>query len=325
MIPALRARPLTASDGEAYVRRSTDHIVEAALERHENVLLSVARGAGATSLLYRLESVLADVVYLNAEFAESGSEVLDSLASRLGAIPAQSGPGPGHSGSDPLGPPPSFGRVSDVLRTGERSPIALVDGPVAPRVAFDLFGRWRNELLTLPLAWLVVAHVDALAEYLTPPADVFFDLVAELEPLSKNEALEVLARRDALGTLSAEARRAVVDTFDGTPRHLIQLARPQMGRDARGWVERIEAHNQLASNLSRGARSLLAEMQGRGIVAATDNDLQRRLGVTARQLRRNLEELRKSGLAEIVPGGGGKPGRPPTNYRLTRLGTAGVP
>ena len=85
-------------------------------------------------------------------------------------------------------------------------------------------------------------------------------------------------------------------------------------------LENARAHAAATAELSRGAHMLLAEMQGRGPVAATDETLRNRLGLTARQMRRNLQELSENGLVEVVPGGRGTPGRPPTTFQLTEIG-----
>jgi hypothetical protein len=315
-----QSRPLTASDSEAYVARQTDALVEQALAARKNVLLGTVRGSGVTSLLYRVENGIADAIYLNAEFARSAAEVLASIAARL-RVRAVETPDIDtfllHP--DPLAAPPALKQMSDALAHADRSPTVLIDGPLPPAIAFELFGRWRDGLHALPIAWIVTAHQDRLAEYLTPPADVFFDVVMTLEPFSREGALEVLVRRDALGLLAVDTRRALVDAFDGTPRHLLQLARPQLDRVHRA-PGQAKAHADATSQLSRGARSLLAEIQGRGPVAATDTDLQHRLGVTSRQLRRNFAELRHAELVEEVAGKSGKPGRPPLTFRLSELG-----
>jgi DNA-binding transcriptional ArsR family regulator len=313
--------PLTASDAALYVPRRVDQVVRRAINTRENVLLGVLRGAGATSLLYRLENGLPDAIYVGAEQALTANEVLASVASRLrvarSLVPDLSAL---TTHADPLAAPPVLEQVRHALAKADRHPVVLVDGPIAPEVAFELFGRWRDELFALPATWVVVAHEDRLAQYLTPPADVFFDVVIKLDPLCCDEALQLLERRDALAGLSDEVRSGVLEAFDGTPRHLLRLVRRQLGPEPRKALEQMQAHAEAAAALGRGAHMLLAEMQGRGPVAATDPDLRNRLGLSDRQMRRNLLELRDAGLVEIVRGGSGAPGRPPSTFRLTELG-----
>jgi DNA-binding MarR family transcriptional regulator len=317
----LQSRPLTSRDVARYVARPADDAVRRAVEAQDNVLLSAIRGAGATSLLYRLEGELPDAAYLNAEPAAEPVDVLTSVAARLGLSRS---PIPDMrvltAWPDPLAPPPGLKELQSALRRENRHPAILIDGPLNAKVAFELFGRWRDEVFAIGATWVVVAHHERLAEYLTPPADVFFDVVVPLEPLSPAQALEILSRRDTSEMLAPEAREAIVETFDGTPRHLLRLARQHATAGERDSADSARAHAAATANLSRGAHMLLAEMQGRGPVAATDETLHNRLGVTPRQIRRNLQELSEKGLVEVVPGGRGTPGRPPTTFQLTEIG-----
>lgn len=317
-MPDFRPAPLTASDSTLYVERSVDAEIVRALGNGDNVLLGAARGSGTTSLLYRLEDALSDAVYLNAERAESAEDLLASLAVRLTLEPIYSAEL--RRGRDPLAPVAGLDALRSRLGDASRRPTVLVDGPIDPGIAFELFGRSRDALFALPMTWLVAANLDRLAEYVTPPADVFFDRVVRLPDFSGIDALDALSRRNALTALSEPERARLADSFDGTPRHLLRLARafstaPQ--HDAR-------AHADAAAALSRGARALMLEMQGRGPVAATDDELRSRLGVTDRQMRRYLSELEAVELAELVPGGRPGPGRPPSVYALTALGLIGA-
>jgi hypothetical protein len=316
----LRPRPLT-SDAPLYVERDADKVVRRAVEARQNVLVGAARGAGTTSLLNRLETELPDAIHINADRADQPTDVLASLASRL-HVPRGlfSDSASLFDDPDPLATPPIVGQIRAALEQAGRHPVILVDGPIDPGVAFELFGRWRDDLFSMPATWVVAAHEHRLAEYLTPPADVFFDTVVKLDPLSEMEAMELLQRRDALGELSDNALSSIVGTFDGTPRHLLRLAQSNVTSSDRDPLEQIHAHAKAIEDLSRGAHMLLAEMQGRGPVAATDADLRNRLGVTDRQLRRNLAELALHGLVEIVPGARPGPGRPPSVFRLTDVG-----
>lgn len=317
----LQSRPLTSSEHEVYVRRRADDLVQAAIEAQENVLLGVPRGAGATSLLYRLEDEIEDAVYVNGEHASEAAEVLASVTARLD-VPRSLLPDFRvlTSRIDPLAPPAVIQQLRAALVAAHRHPVILVDGPVDPTIAYQIFGRWRDEVFALPATWVVVAHHARLAEYLTPPADVFFDAVVPLEPLSQEEAFEILSRRGALEALTPAMRRAVIEAFDGTPRHLIRLARQQLALNDQDGSAHVQAHVLATAALSRGAHMLLAEMQGRGPVAATDPELRKRLGVTDRQMRRNLHELEEVGLVEVIPGARGTPGRPPATFQLTDIG-----
>lgn len=313
----LRARPLVDDEG-LYVPRRTDALVHRAVDANENVLLGAERGLGATSMLNRLARSTPDAVVINGDRADSPGEVLGSLAARLRlsrSLMPDFGVLVRHI--DPLAAPPLLGQLRDALSEAGRHPLLLVDGPLAPNVAFELFGRLRDDLFAIPATWVVLAHADRMAEYLTPPADVFFELVTTIEPFDAVGASEVLVQR---GMDPADAAPALAE-FDGSPRHLLRLARA-VDEQRTPEVSLVRAHAEATRALSRGAQMLLAEMHGRGPVAATDTEIRRRLGLSDRQVRRNLVELEGAGLAEVVPGGRGGPGRPPTVYQLTEIGRA---
>jgi hypothetical protein len=220
---------------------------------------------------------------------------------------------------DPLAAPPIMRRLGDALERDSRRPAVLLDGPVDPKISFDLFGRWRDELLALPIRWVVLAYEERLAEYVIPPADVFFDVIVSLGTFGPAAALEILERRD-VGPLPDGVAESIVNHFDGTPRHLIRLARQALASDPSEIALRAERLAAVTESLSRGAQRLLADMQGRGPVTATEAALLKRLGVTDRQMRRNLAELEQAGLAEQLPhSSSSSQGRPPSTYRLTPL------
>jgi hypothetical protein len=179
----------------------------------------------------------------------------------------------------------------------------------------------RDELFALPATWVVVAHDHQLADYLTPPADVFFDVVERVDDLD-DVAVERLLDLRGGAALPKRAKAGIKKTQDGTPRHALSLARTLLLRRSAGEDTEIslERYAAATSGLSRGAAMLLADLQGRGPVAATDAELRRRLGVTDRHLRRSFGELETAGLVETIPGGRGGPGRPATTYGLTPLG-----
>jgi DNA-binding MarR family transcriptional regulator len=113
---------------------------------------------------------------------------------------------------------------------------------------------------------------------------------------------------------------AIVSHFDGTPRHLLRLARRALVTDPDETASRAKQLAEIAGSLSRGAQRLLADMQGRGPVTATEPALLQRLGLTDRQTRRNLSELEAAGLVEEMHSSSSSQGRPPVTYRLTPLG-----
>lgn len=315
----LGSRPLTASDGSLYVPRRADVAIRSALDAGENILLGAMRGAGATSLFHHLETALQDAVLMNAERAASASDVIASLVSQLKLLPILADLQDLLRRPDPLAAPPIMRRLGEALQSNTRHPVALLDGPIDPKISFDLFGRWRDELFALPIRWVVLAHQERLAEYVTPPADVFFDAIISLDPFDDTTAMEVLGRRN-VDSLPNAVTESIVSHFDGTPRHLIRLARRALASDPDQTAHRAQQLAEIADSLSRGAQQLLADMPGRGPVTATDAALLKRLGVTDRQMRRNLSELEAAGLAEQLHSSSSSQGRPPITYRLTPLG-----
>lgn len=320
----LRQSPLTESNSHLYIERDADAVVRSAIDAAENVLLAATRGSGTTSMLYRLEGALPDAVFVSGARADGAGAILMSVAARLGMPPTFPEFQRLVRTPDPLATPPILRQLRERLSQADRRPVVLIDGPVDPHFAFELFGRWRDELFAVPATWVVVAHASRLAEYLTPPADVFFDVVVTLDGLTSDQARDALATRGVVAALSDEGLKTVLETFDGTPRHLLRLARQHASGPARDVMSWAREHAAATAGLSRSAHMLLAEMQGRGPVAATDPDLGERLGISDRQMRRNLIELRDAGLVEPVAGARPGPGRPPATFQLTPLGRMGA-
>ena len=322
----LGARPLTSSEDDQalYVTRPVDDRVEAVLVAGGNVLVGARRGSGATSMLNRLENRIAGptVVSINAAEASSAEEVIGAVAARsglprqiLGQIAAS------FSRFDPLAPPAALDELRSWLREHERRLVVLIDGPIDAEISHDLFGRFRDEVFGIPAAWLVVAHDEGAADYLEPPADVFFEHVDRIDDMDSARTKKLLLARGVGNELSADALAAIIDTHDGTPRGVVTLARSFASRSPEESEAFLRAHAEASASLDRGPAMLLAELQGHGPASATDAKLVGRLGVTTRQLRRYFDALQEAGLVEVVPSARQGPGRPPTTYMLTALGS----
>jgi len=195
--------------------------------------------------------------------------------------------------------------------TVEAPQAVLLDGPVPASVAHDLFGAQRDHLWSLPMQWTVAVPVDQVAAYLTPPADVFFDDVVELGSLSDQERTAILIGRG--GDALPPARRAeVLRLSDGTPRHLLALARRALG-DPKSSLD-AESSGVVAA-LSPNARMLWSTLQGRASVTASEPDLLRQLNWSPSTLRRTLGELQTAELVTSSRGTGEGPGRRAYVYR----------
>jgi hypothetical protein len=306
----ISGRPLTAApdDQRRYVRRDADDSVDRAISLRVNTVLAAPRGMGTTSFLYRLEGAhSARSTYLPGRGRGDMSDVLGVLADML----------------NPGAPEATVGRIDPLvtlrLRLRERGVdaaapwLVLLDGPVSSDVAHGIFGTIRDELFALPLRWVVVAPADRLAQYLTPPADVFFDHVAHLDPLTGEQQRELLRRRDV--DLPQDRLREVLELADGTPRHVLALARQALLQPDRP-LRPEEDLSQTEDGLSRSAATLLAELQGRGPITASDPELRERLGWGEARLRRTMQELADAGLVRASQGRADGPGRPPVLYQL---------
>jgi hypothetical protein len=269
-------------------------------------------------LLNRLEGEQPDAVLINTADATDPWQILQAIATRA-SVPRQfmselSAP---FQRIDPLAAPRALRDLGRALTDQDRHITVLLDGPIDPLLSNVLFGRLRDELFSLPMTWVVLAHEERMAQYLAPPADVFFEVVDRIDDLTDTDIHRLFALRGNRA-LAARLAREIADASDGTPRRALALARAQEHRPT---ADAMRDHATATAGLSRGASMLLAEMTGRSAVAVTDDDLKKRLGVSDRAVRRHFAELAERDLVEIVPGGRGQPGRPPTTFVLTPLGS----
>lgn len=271
-------------------------------------------------MLNRIEGESSDAVLVNAASATDPWQLIRAIATRANvpreisseiAAPFQQ--------VDPLTVPRVLRDIRTALQAENRRVTVLVDGPMPPGVANQLFGRLRDDLFVLPMTWLVVGHDERIAEYLTPPADVFFEAVERIDDLDGAGVERLLELRGAASLLKRGGGRLKL-AHDGTPRQVLALARAIQLQDGDGTVESMQRYADATAQLSRGASMVLSELHGRGPVSATDPDLMLRLGVTDRHLRRSFRELEAAGLVETIPGSRNGSGRPATTFRLTPLG-----
>jgi hypothetical protein len=320
----LAPRPLVPADRDLYVERDVDRRIEHWLELRENVLLRVARGAGATSLMNRLVDTHPDAVLINAGRASTADELLYAIAAqmfpRISAGDFAQGLQSMVERVDPLADPRALRELRRRLEQEGRDVTILLDGPVDPSIAHDLFGRYRDATFSVPATWLVVAHDRRTGEYLTPPADVFFAELDEIEDLDEPTASMILDRRKAFDVVQHDEVSKLLEASDKTPRGLLTVARRLVREREQGSYTDLDRAADTQRNLSRAAAMLLAELQGRGPSSATDPILQERLAVPARDLRRQFAELEHAGLVERVPSGRPGPGRPAVTWKLTDLG-----
>lgn len=299
------------------------------VERRLNVLVIGERGSGKTTLLRQLSYALRQKIpenppaFVEGHLAEGAKLFVDLVRYRLGLNPAVLDPSPLQSTfglmarKAPLNDSLELSNLVSSLReavpSGRR--IVLVDELPAKSVGQALFGRLRDELWQLPITWVVTVAADEGDELLAPPADAFFDVVMELEPLSRNAQREILqARAGGFGEQIADQLE------DGNPRRLLSLARDSLqgGAQPAELVRSMGRRDIEVSKLGRAASMLMAELESLGPTSASDEKLLGRLGWTRSRAVQVFRQLEEKGLVTSTTVRG-ESGRPRKLYRPARL------
>lgn len=331
----LSSRPLldTGLDRPLFVDREDElEALRRSVESDLNALLLADRGAGKTSLLHRLASVLDhdrfQPVFLDGTRAASGA--MDLLALIVFAIEpdrAQSiafhealaqtimsgslGEAERHKMQGALAAARSriaptneserliraLREVEDVLRRRKHRVVLLIDEPPSAEDAYQLFGLLRDELWRLPATWVLAGEAEDEATYLRGPASAFFETVVHLDPLSAESAAELLARRTPEVKLSKALRDELIAQAEGNPRRLVSLAREAIlagKRPEQISAERRERERR-QSQLGEAARRLLAELEANGPASASDERLLARMGWTRSRATQVFSELERAG------------------------------
>ncbi len=326
----LSQRPLTSSSAD--VELSIPHFDDLArgitdtVRRGRNVLVLGPRGAGRTSLLSLIEHRL--LVDDRAAFrrVDAGPwsdtrELIWSILAALGRDPR----GPTTRVADPVGrflnplapreievPAPvnerDAGRIVEAARevAGSEPLVFLLDN-VDPDVAHDLFGRFRDTLWAAPVTW--VATGDAARQgYLEPPADVFWERVEWLQPLSPSEVAALLRRRIDVASpddpdipaVTELMEVAATQTGEWTPRDVIRAAADAAdGGSSRAAFSNVERLGRADAAGGRSAAMLLAELDQLGRPAhAGDPELMARTGLSRPRLTQLLRVLLDAGLVK---------------------------
>ena len=175
----------------------------------------------------------------------------------------------------------------------------LLDDPDAEQAA-TLFGRLRDELWQPPVWFTVAVNPSTYTSVLSqPPANAFFDVMIELEPLEPNVAVDMLRRRKHRGELAEEIAEPAQAM---QPRAVLLSA--EAGPGARYDAElQHELLTRAERAAGRAGAALVAEIWNRGAVSASDADLQRSLGVSRARLTQLLTLLANQGTARFeLPG-----------------------
>lgn len=200
-------------------------------------------------------------------------------------------------------------RIADVARRrvpAESAVVLLIDN-LHPEPGHQVFGRFRDALWAAPVVWIAAGDGDRQG-YLDPPADVFWEAVEWLDPLTGDDVSELLHRRiEAAGPNDADAEivkanlALLVELLeDATPRDVIRAAAQVADRGsidaAFGASERFEQARAAGGD---SAAMLLAEIERIGRpVQAGDQELLGRMGLTRPRIVQLLNRLERNGLVQ---------------------------
>jgi energy-coupling factor transporter ATP-binding protein EcfA2 len=310
-----RDRPLlpTDMDAQLYVRRPfLEAAVLVPLREGRNVLLLGEAGAGKTTFLRYAANELGhagrQVVIVNAGLAVDVGELLALVESELDVeadvgVARSSGAGAA-----------SLLAAARRLRRAEPATI-LVDGLLDPHVAFDLFGRLRDELWELGHVWLVTVRPRDSAPLRSPPADAFWGAIVEIPPLSVSETTELLRRGlDEDEYRIVDAERMIAGAH---PRTVIREAQTTLaGGVPAATTSRVEELKRHAGALGRSEEMAMVELIGIGHpTSAHDPELLQRLGWSRPYAQRMLSKLEDEELVRSMPERDtDRPGRPRKLY-----------
>lgn len=305
----LSTRPLfdNAADRRLYVPRAeAGRVLENALHGI-NTLVVGERGSGKTTLLRQTAWDLREAdhpsVYVDAALADSASTFLQMVRVEAGRAPTMVDALRDASRA-PTAPVTGLGETGallDLVRSmrapaGESSKaVVFVDSLPSSEVAHTVFGRLRDELWQLPFTWVVAASPHERGDYLTPPADTFFENVVELAPLTAEQQRALVRAR--LGE-RADALPSVEGIRHGNPRELLGILR-QAAEGKVGPADLMAARAEREARVSRLGRSasmLVAELEASGPASASDPELLKRLGWTRQRAAQVFAQLEDAGV-----------------------------
>jgi energy-coupling factor transporter ATP-binding protein EcfA2 len=318
----LSGRPLlaTAADRRYLVERPEADIVLGHVRTGMNTLVLAERGMGKTTLLRHLEQRLKDeasisTVYLDGHRLSDAAMVLLALRDRLTGPRTPIGESL-RMAAMPFTASPVEARNEEALRLVRelaaepqtRRACVLLDDP-NPEIAHRLFGRLRDELWQTGLIWVVAGDQARRQQYLTPPADAFFERIVELAPLTDTQQRELIRRR-----MDRKDNREVLDVRveSGHPRALLTALRDAANStdDVHALLaRRAERQTRAASKLGRLESMMLAEIEDGATASASDPDWTGRFGISRQRAQQALAALEREQLvrAERLPGPSGRP------------------
>jgi hypothetical protein len=300
-------------DAELFVPREEVERLEHNSDERTNTLVFGEPGSGKTSLLrnlmLRLRERQRQVLWVDGAFADSVLDLLGLIGD--GLRDAQEGELP--PVPPPLGPGENAAMMAAMrgLRSGlwgQERVVVLLDlapGGIEPHA---LFGRFRDELWQIPLTWIVAAPTSMRGALTTPPADVFFEEVVELRPLSPEQQQDLIQRR----LVDDEATPwRLPDEGEGNPRRLLRIVRDSIRTGApidAHFLARSIRDGELAEH-GHAAKVVYEYLEENGPTSASDERLLAYLGWSRQRAARVLSELEEADLVRgaTQPGEYGRP------------------
>jgi hypothetical protein len=297
---------------------------EEIVSRGRNTLLIGGPGTGKTTTLHMVELALRDrdrpVSYASLAPADDVGHAAVAIyraAAAQGWLEADEDLiAAALTPDDPYAPNVLVG----ALEAAPRGAVVLVDD-VRSEVGHGLFGRLRDELWQHDMVWGAATGTGDAHGLLRPPADAFFEQRLDLDDLGDDARRELLRRRAARSDspLSDEAIESLVRHGPESPRALIAAANEVSvsGEDPETTARGVELRRQRAERAGgRPAVMLLAEMEHRGPVSASDEHLLDALGWTRPRAVEVLSLLEAAGVLHSYPERREGPGRPRKLYEL---------
>lgn len=331
MAKDLSSRPLldTRPDSSLFINRKPE--IDLLLRVYKsgfNAIVFGDRGVGKTSLLrrvqYRLRQEKATVVFVDGSLPEDAVDILELLRYQIAGTRTRSRSIlPSHMLPEEISSEPeqllkSVRILARSVNDGVRRTV-LLDNPSADD-AHTLFGRLRDELWRLPLNWIVTGDEDRRWQYLSPPADAFFEHVVDLDPLSPQASKALLEKRLGKSELSRIDVHKTISLAKGNPRQLITLVRSSLDSEGNADAmeqDRLELQRRLAG-LGRAASMLVAELEALGPVSASDDRLLKRMGWTRPRAVQVLKQLEDEGIVTSSDESSDTSGRPRKVYNLVQ-------
>jgi hypothetical protein len=317
-----RDRPLLADgiDADRYVDRIAQSQLRSAALAERNTLVVGRAGTGKTSLLHWLRAELRRSSRactfvdgaLASDVASLTDLVDDGLENAFPERPARAMTVPRKSGSSL---PRAVAAQYQVRRLADEPVVILLDNLLDTDLAYEWFGRLRDEVWALGHTWIVTARPNDATALRTPPANAFWSTTVELGPLIEEERSSFLSA--GLEPDDLTVLRGVEIPQSVTPRELIRyllnaLAHPETAGELSAW-ERWRRKR--AAQLGPSEQLALAELESIGRpVSAHDDELLGRLDWSRAYLQRILARLADEGLVHVVAERTGNLGRPRKLY-----------